>query len=220
MLTPPLWTTHRLRWLPWPLESYINGVHTFGAPKGWFFPIFPWTGFAFAGLAIGFFLLTDFAKRFGALVFVALGALGGLLIVAGRWLDRSPGQFYAVYSFWTTSPEFFLIRVGMLLIILLGAYGWCRWGAAQWGWSPVIQLGQTSLLVYWVHIEFVYGRMIILPSHANSIRIATYGLLFITTFMLVLSVLRTRIREWQPVLGDLMGRWRRAVAVAVGAIRS
>src|SRR5260370_36400892 len=29
MATPPLWTTHQPRFLPWPLESYINGVHVF-----------------------------------------------------------------------------------------------------------------------------------------------------------------------------------------------
>src|SRR6266581_983752 len=30
MATPPLWTTHRPKFLPWPIESYINGVHIFG----------------------------------------------------------------------------------------------------------------------------------------------------------------------------------------------
>jgi uncharacterized membrane protein len=198
--TPPLWTSMRPRWLPWPLESYINGVHTFGEPKGYFFPIFPWAGFAFAGLALGLFLLSERVKRREQTVFGLLGILGLLLIVLGRWLDHLPGQFYKVYSFWTTSPEFFLIRVGLLLVILLVVYGWCRWGAGQWGFSPVIQLGQTSLLVYWVHIEFVYGRMTILPSHANSIRVASLGLLFICFFMLVLSMIRTRMK----------GGWRSA----------
>src|SRR5436309_16067473 len=28
-VTPLLWTTHRPKFLPWPLESYINGVHIF-----------------------------------------------------------------------------------------------------------------------------------------------------------------------------------------------
>ena len=54
VLTPPLWTTWRPDWLPWPLESYINGVHNLGTPQAWLFPIFPWTAFAFAGLATGF----------------------------------------------------------------------------------------------------------------------------------------------------------------------
>src|SRR6266700_2999451 len=51
MSTPLLWTTSRPRFLPWQLETYINGVHNLGAPQAWLFPIFPWTAFAFAGLA-------------------------------------------------------------------------------------------------------------------------------------------------------------------------
>src|SRR6202142_295293 len=30
LATPPLWTTWRPRWLPWPIESYIDGVHNLG----------------------------------------------------------------------------------------------------------------------------------------------------------------------------------------------
>ncbi len=202
LLTPPLWTTWRLRWLPWPLESYICGVHTYGEPQPWLFPIFPWTGFAFAGLAIGFLLGTDWARRREAALFVLFAVCGGALIITARILDHSPRQLYAVYDFWHTSPNFFFLRVGLLLLILAATYAWCRWGAATWGFSPLIQLGQTSLLVYWVHIEFVYGgRLRILPSHANSILIATFGLIFITSAMLVLSRLRT---EWKSrrALGD------------------
>src|SRR5580700_4576001 len=51
MLTPPLWTNWRPRFLPWPLETYINGVHNFDEPQRWLFPIFPWCAFAFVGLA-------------------------------------------------------------------------------------------------------------------------------------------------------------------------
>jgi uncharacterized membrane protein len=195
LLTPLLWTTWRLRWLPWPIESYICGVHTYAEPQGYFFPIFPWTGFAFAGLAVGFLLLSDWARRREAAVFAILAACGVALIALARTLDHSPRQLYAVYDFWHTSPNFFFIRVGLLLVILSALYAWCRWGAATWGFSPLIQLGQTSLLVYWVHIEFVYGsRLRILPNHANSIPVATFGLLFITVAMLVLSRLRT---EWK-----------------------
>src|SRR5271168_2710874 len=63
LVTPPLWTTHRPKFLPWPLESYINGVHVFGHPQPWLFPLFPWAAFAFAGLAVGFLLFSEFAKR-------------------------------------------------------------------------------------------------------------------------------------------------------------
>jgi uncharacterized membrane protein len=194
LAAPPLWTTHRLRCLPWPLESYINGVHIFAEPKGWFFPIFPWAGFAFAGLATGFILLSDWARRHEARVFAAFGIAGVAVIAGSRWLDHQPWQFYAVYDYWTSSPEFFLLRVGLLLVIMSVVYAWCRWGAAQTGFSPFIQFGQTSLLVYWVHIEFVYNRLIILPSHANSVPVASAGLLFIIVLMLILSVIRTRTK--------------------------
>ncbi|MFI5087393.1 MAG: heparan-alpha-glucosaminide N-acetyltransferase domain-containing protein [Terriglobales bacterium] len=208
LLTPLLWTTWRLRWLPWPLESYICGVHTYPEPQGWLFPIFPWAGFAFAGLAVGFLLLCDWARRREAAVFAILAAGGVALIALARTLDHSPRQLYAVYDFWHTSPNFFFIRVGLLLVILSALYAWCRWGAATWGFSPLIQLGQTSLLVYWVHIEFVYsGRLGILPRHANSIPVATFGLIFITVAMLVLSRLRT---EWK----SRSGLTRRAPAAA------
>ena len=194
LLTPPLWTTWRLHWLPWPLESYINGVHNLGQPQSWLFPIFPWSAFAFAGLAIGFVLLSDWARPRQAVTVTLAGAFGGLLILLARWLDARPLQLYSAYDFWHTSPNFFLIRVGILLVILLAVYAWCRWGPGQWGFSPLIQLGQTSLLVYWVHIEFVYGRFSILPKRAVSIRTASFGLLNIFLAMLLLSVLRTQFK--------------------------
>ncbi|MBZ5596729.1 MAG: DUF1624 domain-containing protein [Acidobacteriia bacterium] len=205
LLTPLLWTNWRPHWLPWPLESYVNGVHNLGTPQPWLFPIFPWTAFAFVGLAIGFVVLSEWARNRQATIFALAGAGGIGLIDLARWLDRRPEQIYAVYDFWHTSPNFFLIRVGLLLVILAAIYGWCRWGAGQWGFSPMIQLGQTSLLVYWVHIEFVYGRFSILHKRANDIRTASLGLLTIFLSMLVLSVLRTK---WKGRGAELWAQFR------------
>ena len=199
LLTPPLWTTWRPNWLPWPLESYINGVHNLGTPQVWLFPIFPWAAFAFAGLAAGFILQSHWARQRETLTFFLVGAAGLVFVEAARWFDAQPRQLYAVYDYWHTSPNFFLIRVGMLLAILTASYAWCRWGfgqrpAGQWGFSPLMQLGQASLLVYWVHIEFVYGRVSILPKHSRSIRTASLGLLTIFLAMLILAFLRTRMK--------------------------
>jgi uncharacterized membrane protein len=196
LLTPLLWTTWRPRFLAWPLESYINGVHNLGTPQAWLFPVFPWTAFAFAGLAVGFILQNPWARAREARIFISLGTVGVVLIELSRWLDALPRQLYPVYDYWHTSPEFFLTRLGMLLVILTGTYLWCRWGLAQWGFSPLIQLGQASLLVYWVHIEFVYGRVSILAKHAQSIGGATLGLLIIFLAMLALAYVRTHAKGW------------------------
>jgi uncharacterized membrane protein len=212
LLTPLLWTTWRPRWLPWPLESYIDGVHNLGTPQAWLFPIFPWTAFAFAGLATGFILQSPWARQREAPTFFLAGAAGLGFVAVSRWLDAGPHQLYAVYDYWHTSPNFWLIRVGMLLVILAASYAWCRWGAGRWGFSPLIQLGQASLLVYWVHLEFVYGRLSILPKHSDSVRTASLGLLTICLAMLILTFLRTRMKgsgaemlDWfrSPAKGEL-----------------
>lgn len=196
LLTPFLWTTWRPLWLPWPIESYIDGVHNLGAPQAWLFPIFPWTGFAFVGLAVGFVLQSEWARPREVQTFFSLGAVGIVFIELSRWLDATPRRVYPVYDYWHTSPEFFLIRVGMLLMILTGGYAWCRWGAALWGFSPLVQLGQASLIVYWVHIEFVYGRVSILPKHAQGIPSASAGLAVIFLSMVLLAYLRTHWSRW------------------------
>jgi uncharacterized membrane protein len=194
LVTPPLWTTWRPTWLPWPLESYVDGVHNMGTPQAGLFPIFPWTAFAFAGLAVGFILQNQWVRAQESRAFFALGLAGGTLIEFARWLDAQPRQLYSVQDYWHTSPSFFLIRVGMLLVILSASYVWCRWGLGASRFSPLILLGQASLLVYWVHIEFVYGRVSILPKHRMGIGGASAGLLVICLAMLALAYTRIKTK--------------------------
>ena len=193
-ITPLLWTTWRPRFLPWELETYINGVHNLGQPQPWLFPIFPWIAFAFVGLAFGFLSLSEFARKLGTRFFIAGGLAGIAMIYVAKFLDSRTLQIYPVFDFWHTSPEFFMMRVGLLLLLMLVAYAWCRWGPGEWGFSPMIQLGKTSLLVYWVHIELVYGKFSILPRRSQGVLGASRGLLIIFLAMLVLSLLRTKLQ--------------------------
>jgi uncharacterized membrane protein len=195
LATPPLWTTHRPLFLPWMLESYINGVHIFNAPQPWLFAIFPWSGFAFVGLAFGLFIFTNFAQRRPDLAVALTGATGVLVCALSMLFDASPVKFYAVYDYWHSSPNFFLMRCGILLILLFVFYAWSRWGFATKGFSPFIQLGKTSLLVYWAHIEFVYGRLSILPKGRTGIPLATAGMVVIFAAMLAISIWRTNARK-------------------------
>jgi len=198
LLTPPLYTTWRPTWLPWPLESYIDGCHNLGAPQPWLFSIFPWAAFAFAGLAAGFILFSDRARAHTTKTLALFAAAGAVAILAARQLDHSSIHLYSTYDYWHTSPNFLMTRIGLLLVIAFLTYAWCRWGLATRGFSPLIQLGQTSLLVYWVHLEFVYGRFSLLPKRAQTIPTASRGLLEIFLFMLILSLVRTRI-DWKRI---------------------
>lgn len=211
LLTPPLYTTWRPTWLPWELESYIDGCHNLGAPQPWLFPLFPWAGFAFAGLAAGFVLFGDWGRGHPAKTLGQLSGVGVLAILAAWQFDHSSVKVYSVYDYWHTSPNFFLMRAGLLLVIAFLAYAWCNWVLGKVGdwaarFSPLIQLGQASLLAYWVHIEFVYGRFSLLPKRSVTIATATRGLVEIFVFMLFLSMLRTRI-DWKSLTTSLRARF-------------
>jgi len=209
LITPLLWTTWRPHFLPWELETYINGVHNLGQPQAGLFPLFPWAGFAFAGLAFGFILTSDYAQKLGWRLF-AIGGLTGLAFYyVAKFCDARSWQIYPVFDFWHTSPEFVLMRVGFLLLFVLGAYAWCRWGFGQKGFSPLIQLGNTSLLVYWVHIELVYGKFAILPHRSQGIAGASVGLLVVFLMMLALSVLRT---TWKSHAGQVFSKFAKRTA--------
>ena len=203
LLTPPLYTTWRPTWLPWEIESYIDGCHNLGAPQPWLFCIFPWTAFAFAGMAAGFILFSKRARERTASILTGFAVTGAAAILVAYALDHSPIHLYSTYDYWHTSPNFLMMRIGMLMMICLLAYAWTRWTLPSFGnwavrFSPLIQLGQTSLLVYWVHIEFVYGRYSLLPKRAVGVGTATRGLIEIFIFMLILSIARTRF-DWKKI---------------------
>jgi uncharacterized membrane protein len=196
LATPLIWN-RRLEFLPWELATYFNGVHNLNSPQPWLFPMFPWIAFAFVGLAVGFFLFSNFAKHRQTAAFLTLGGAGVAACLLAIAFDLGPARLYdpATYDYWHTSPNFVLMRCGILLIILFLCYAWCSWGFGARGFSPIIQLGQTSLLVYWVHIEFVYGRLSFLPKGKCGIALASLGLAIIFVAMLGLSIWRTKYKD-------------------------
>src|SRR5258708_5284053 len=117
MLTPPLSTTHRPRFLPSsPPRSLCSS------------PASP----------LGSLLSSPPPRRNEALFFFLLGLSGVGACYLSRLFDQSPVHLYAVYDYWHSNPNFLLMRCGILLIILFLVYAWCRWGLAQIGFSPII----------------------------------------------------------------------------------
>jgi len=186
LLTPLAWDLPWPSWMPFWLSGYWSG-RAFGS----FFPLFPWAGFTAAGAAVGSILAG--ARERGlegrAVAALALGAMAAFPVAL--LLDRLPAA-YPRYDFWWTSPNYFLIKVGILLLVLALAYAWSRapWAA---GISPVRQLGRTSLLVYWAHIEIVYGGIVARGLRgALDVPEASVALLVLVVAMVVLSLARTR----------------------------
>lgn len=187
LLTPLAWDLPWPSWIPFWLSGYWSG-RAFGA----FFPLFPWAGFTAAGTATGLLLARGRERHREGFVIAGLALGAAVAIPVALLLDRAPVSVYPRYDFWWTSPNYFLIKLGILLLVLAFAYAW---NAAPWTArpSPVRQLGRTSLLVYWVHIEIVYGGIVARGLRgALDVPEASLALLVLTLMMLVLSLARTR----------------------------
>ena len=121
------------------------------------FTAFPWTGFVFAGAALGVLLAASRDRNAERRLHLAL-TLAGVLLVAVGFYTASLPSIYQQSSFWTSSPTYFAIRIGVMLIALstLYAIGLAaeRLGVAV-AWLQ--RLGRSSLFVYWIHVELVYG---------------------------------------------------------------
>ena len=103
-----------------------------------------------------------------------------------------PSPFPNAY-FWTTSPAFFFLRVGLMTAAIWAAYQWESRPGGAIKWSPMRQLGRTSLFIYWIHVEMVYG-LISLPLHKSlSLRQALFALVVFTLFMLICSIVKDRV---------------------------
>ena len=180
--------------VPWLVRNYlIPDYNSFG--------LFPWGAYLAFGVSAGSILRTvppDATER--AMQWAAV--LGGALILACQYFANGPYQIYAKSEFWLNSPAQILTKLGVLLLLVAFAFLWTRYGAAP-GWSWVRQFGTTSLLVYWVHIELVYGRASwLLKGNLNVAQTAVSAVLVIL-LMLAISVVKTYRTEVQAMLQDM-----------------
>ena len=125
---------------------------------------------------------------------------GCALIVGSQQLANLPSP-YAKSEFWLNSPLMILIKAGVILLLMAFAFLWTKHTADRWSW--VRQLGTTSLLVYWVHIELLYGRW--LGSWHSGLTIAecTVTAVIVIFLMVLLSTMRTHYKQWRDYLSSL-----------------
>jgi hypothetical protein len=93
----------------------------------------------------------------GKVMMWALG-LGVVTMMVAQYLSSLPYSVYAKSDFWLNSPGLTMIKLGVVMCIMAVAYLWVNLAGDPMRWSLLRQLGMTSLLIYWVHIELVYGR--------------------------------------------------------------
>jgi hypothetical protein len=182
----------QLNWsgVPWMLRAYIIPDHRF-------FGLFPWGAYLAFGVSAGSALRLIPAERLArAMQWTALAAAAA--IACCQYCAHSNLSIYAASDFWLNSPAQVLTKQGVILLMLALAFAWTQYVARD-GWSWVRQFGTTSLLVYWVHIELIYGRWMWFFKENLNVPETVILSVAVILFMLGISVAKTRrgeLRTW------------------------
>lgn len=172
------------------------------APDYNYFGFFPWAAYLAFGMSAGSLIrLLKYEQYDRAAQWAAM--LGVVIILSARYFANLPFSIYPKSEFWLDSPAQVLIKLGVTLLILAVAFAWTQYGAAP-GWSWVRQFGTTSLLVYWVHIELVYGRW--LPWCKNNLDVAQTVLASVVVIALMLLV--ATAKTYRKDIAAYVSTWR------------
>lgn len=183
------WVDHLPLWIQWHLRPFSD--HTT-------FTLLPWSGFVFAGVTCGVLLASTTSLEAERRTLRWLTGAGLLTLALGFYTAYRPA-LYASSSFWTTSPTYFAIRVGAMLLLL----------GALYAASPIIErvprfagmlesFGRNSLFIYWIHVELVYGYTT-WPLR-QRLPLWGYGLAYILFCALMLGAISCKawvIRGWR-----------------------
>ena len=176
--------------LPDAIEAYIRPV-----PLLTNFPLFPWAAFVTAGVVIGLVLDGARTRESDRRANLWLG-VAGVALAFGAWRASFLPPLDPRSAFWSTSASFFFIRLGVMVGCLTAAYIWEQRPTAGARWSPLQAFGRSSLFVYWIHVEMVYG-LVSLPLHQSfSLAGAWVALTAFTVFILACVVVKDRLVNW------------------------
>jgi uncharacterized membrane protein len=151
-LTPLVWDVDVSRFFWPPIAQMFNGGH--GSP----FPLFPYIGFLFTGVIVSWEYLIAYEQQREQSFMVKLYFLGSIFVFCGMLFDLLPLNIYSTYNYWFTSPNYFFVRIGSLMILL--SLFWYAGRGFRRIPKMVTVLGVESLFVYVLHLVVIYGSVI------------------------------------------------------------
>jgi hypothetical protein len=189
-----------------PLVSQLNWsgvpvqIRNYIVPDYAAFGFFPWAAFVAFGMSAGSIIRLMQPEQYErAAQWAAMLGFGS--IFAGQYFSNLPYSVYSKSEFWLDSPWLIVMKLGIILLTLAFAYLWTRHSAGHWSW--VRQFGVTSLLVYWVHIELMYGRWLWFLKERLTVQQTVFASAAFIAFMLLLSIARTQWKNWRTLAMSL-----------------
>jgi uncharacterized membrane protein len=196
MVTPIVreaeWVTVLPTWTQWYLRPY--GEHTT-------FTLLPWAGFVFAGSVYGSLLAQAGDDRGERVMVGSLTVAGAAVLALGLFTAARP-SIYSVSNFWTSSPTYFAVRTGILMLtlgILFLARHLEPWIPRSMG--VLEKFGRNSLFVYWIHVELVYGYTTWVIHRKLPLWGTTLAYVVFCVAMFCAILLRDRVVAWWKTTG-------------------
>lgn len=177
--------------VPWIVRNYL-------IPGGSRFPFFPEAAYVPFGIAAGLVIRRAGEQQIETTM-PWLAFAGFTLLFGGEFFSNQPYSIYEKVDFWVNSPGLIVMRTGAMLLALVAAFLWTRFGFTL---GIVRQLGTTSLLVYWVHVELVYGSWLDVLKKRLTAGQAALAMIGVVILMYALSVAKTKwaaTRPWKVV---------------------
>jgi uncharacterized membrane protein len=181
LITPIVRTSSAVDALPLWLQWYVRPAGELTT-----FTLFPWAAFLFAGAAVGALIAAAPQPRAERRLQAVLAVVGVALIAFGSWTASRP-SIYVASSFWTSSPTWFAIRLGVLTLAASAIYFVCPSNRV------IERFGRSSLFVYWIHVELVYGYVSWLWRHRLPIWATALAYLAFCALMYAAIALRDRV---------------------------
>jgi hypothetical protein len=181
-------------WIPALVRGYV-------VPDYHAFSFFPWGAYLVFGMSAGSLLrvmppeAVERAMQWAALI-------GGAVILTCQYCSSLPFSVYTKSDYWLNSPAQVLTKMAVVLLLIALAFLWTRYGTREDRWSWMRQFGTTSLLVYWVHIELVYGRWFWFWKNGLNVGQTVVTAIGIIVLMLALSTVKTYRRQIGSWLSD------------------
>jgi uncharacterized membrane protein len=147
--TPFFWNSAAAGSLPIAIRSALIGT------TGSLFPLLPWAAYVLLGAGLGTIYLT--VARSSVRMLQLFVPVGPLLMVAGIKGEALSHRFYGELNFWPTTPHLFLTRVGFVLVVL--GLATLALPLMQSSASTLRSLAEESLLVYFLHVDLLYGSV-------------------------------------------------------------
>lgn len=180
--------------VPWLVRNYI-------VPNKAFFSFFPDAAYIAFGVGVGALLRIAGPARDRIMQWAA--CLGLALVVTAHYFSNLPFSIYPNSDFWLNSPGLILIRLGIVLVLAAAGYVLTA-GQAPEKLAFMRRLGTNSLLIYWVHVELVYGRWLWFAKERLTIGQCALASLLLIALMYWLATLnlparvKRRLRKLMP----------------------